>query len=585
MIGYVISITQGPRIVSHRSRKRSVFGRSIAVKSILSLHRIGALLLCLILSNFAMVASISAATITVGTVGDPTIGNAAKCDVASTCTLRDAITKAAAVTGTSPGDTIVFNLPANTKITLSGNELLVDKNLTIDGSAVPGLAINGGYESRVFRVDGGYFDNEFIFVDVTLKSLVIEYGMPPGNLNFAPTGGGIFSRGNLILEGCTIANNAADGGGGGIMNGGGNLTLIDSSVTNNFATNAFSSGGGIGNVGTLTLNHTLISGNSSSSSGGISNSGAMTLIDSTISSNTANNGNGGGIANGGTMTLIGSTISNNKASADGGGVATSSFRRVAIISSKISGNIATAGSGGGIANIESGILTLSNTTVADNTSGHGGGGLYNDGDLKLTNSTVSSNTANFGGGIFNNLHSPLTLINSTITENKANNGRGGAIYNRGPLTLTHGTLAGNISVGANGDVYNNNDSSATASATNTIIQSCALEGSSTKAFTDYDGNLDGGSGCGFTSAHSKSNAKLDLRAFANNGGPTLTMIPGPNSDAIGQGVTSACINAPINNLDQRGYIRSSIGCASGAVDPNGSVKDSIFFDGFGFGGQ
>jgi hypothetical protein len=63
------------------------------------------------------------------------------------------------------------------------------------------------------------------------------------------------------------------------------------------------------------------------------------------------------------------------------------------------------------------------------------------------------------------------------------------------------------------------------------------------------------------------------------------MMPGANSDAIGRGVPSACVSSPVNSRDQRGYVRSVVACTSGAVDPSDAANDSIFFDGFGFGGQ
>ncbi len=152
------------------------------------------------------------------------------------------------------------------------------------------------------------------------------------------------------------------------------------------------------------------------------------------------------------------------------------------------------------------------------------------------------------------------------------------------MTLIHGTLTGNTAIGANDDIYNVNSLITSALVANTIVQGCSVNGSNTKTLTDNGGNLDGGNGCGFTTASSKSNASLDLGALTDNGGPTLTMMPDANSDAIGFGVPDACRNAPVNSRDQRGYVRPAIGCTSGAVDPNGSANDSIFFDGFGFGG-
>ena len=64
-----------------------------------------------------------------------------------------------------------------------------------------------------------------------------------------------------------------------------------------------SSGAGIDNNGTLTLNNDTLSDNSASgrNGGGIYNTGTLTLSNDTLSDNSAQYG--GGVSNGGTMTL------------------------------------------------------------------------------------------------------------------------------------------------------------------------------------------------------------------------------------------------------------------------------------------
>jgi len=601
--------------MSNQSRKVSVCARTAAVKNPLSLSRIGSRLFCLLMSSLILIGSASAATITVGNAGDPISGNAARCNVANTCTLRDAIAKAASVTGTAAGDTIVFNLPAYSTIILSGSELLVDKNLIIDGSTVADLAISGNDQSRVVEISTG--------VTTTLKRIIIRNGK-----NDDGTGGGIYNRGSLTLAYSTVASNKASYGGG-IYNDNASLELTGSTVSNNTA----NIGGGIGSTsstlklagstvanntaksndgggiiiasGTLILTNSTVTGNTALSGGGIANySGAASLTSCTILGNTssgiANYGiltmtdcmvssntsvsNAGGIYNKGLMTLIRSTVSGNTAAGSslyvgGGGIF--NWGILSLTDSKVLRNIATSGSGGGIYNYINASATLTGSTISDNKAGYGGGGIYdNGGTLALTNSTVSGNrvsgTYGTGGGIY---ASGFTLTNSTVSGNTASK-RGGGIYG-GDITLIHATLATNTSAGTSDDI----DRSAVASAVNTIIQSCLADGSNTNALIDNGGNLDGGAGCGFTDASSKSNARLDLGALADNGGLTWTLMPGANSDAIGRGVPSGCVNSPVNSRDQRGYVRSPIACTSGAVDPDGVANDSIFFDGFDFDGQ
>ena len=88
----------------------------------------------------------------------------------------------------------------------------------------------------------------------------------------------------------------------------------------------FPPGGGISNIGTLTITRSTFSGNSTTiRGGGIFNSGTLTVVNSTFSGNIAtgqNNGLpglGGGIFNSGTLTVVNSTFSGNIAarSSDG----------------------------------------------------------------------------------------------------------------------------------------------------------------------------------------------------------------------------------------------------------------------------
>lgn len=308
----------------------------------------------------------------------------------------------------------------------------------------------------------------------------------------------------------------------------------------------------------------------------------MTLIDAAVSGNRAING--GGISNGGNITLTNSAVAGNESSHDGGGIFNSGS--IVLTNCTLTDNKAISGHGGGIWNI--GSLTLTTSTVSVNTATAGGGIYHDQWSLFLSNSTISHNTSTngSGGGIYN-WKGEVTLTNSTASENAANIGTGGGIYSfNGRLKLIHGTLAGNTADGTNNDIHNYHEYAlGTSWAVNTLVHNCAVDGRESRAIVDHGGNLDGGTGCGFTNASSKSNATLDLGVLADNGGPTLTMLPGATSDAMGFGLPSACSSAPVNSRDQRGYVRPAVGCTSGAVDPNGAANESIFFDGFGFGGQ
>ncbi|WP_341525829.1 choice-of-anchor Q domain-containing protein [Nostoc sp. UHCC 0302] len=93
-------------------------------------------------------------------------------------------------------------------------------------------------------------------------------------------------------------------------------------------------------------------------------------------------------------------------------------------------------SGGGIINF--GTLTVSNSTIRDNSANYGGG-VYNNGTLTLNSSTINSNSAYQGGGIYNS--GILTVNNSTISANSA--GQGSGIFNANTLTVTNSSITFN----------------------------------------------------------------------------------------------------------------------------------------------
>lgn len=227
--------------------------------------------------------------------------------------LRQAILTACA------GGTIVFDMTqVVSPITLTSAELLVNKNLTIQGPGANVLTVRrstaGGTPNfRIFNVADGW--------TVRISGLTISNGN--GN------GGGILNQGTLTLIGAAISGNSAPVFGGGVENDGENgtaaLNIINSTISGNTAA---SSAAGILNFGfnglaTLNIINSTISGNTGPSfGGGIYNDGnsgnaALNITNSTISGNTAGSSGGGiyNFSNGGTGTVaLGNTIvSDNKA--------------------------------------------------------------------------------------------------------------------------------------------------------------------------------------------------------------------------------------------------------------------------------
>ncbi|MDO5567074.1 MAG: hypothetical protein Q4G59_10500, partial [Planctomycetia bacterium] len=188
--------------------------------------------------------------------------------------LREAIARAVA------GDTINFDsridwsLEAN-KIVLSNGELTIDKSLTIDAMKTPGVTVDANQTSGVFLIS---CETEEIPL-VELIGLTI-------------TGG-----------------EKAEGAGGGILNVG-NLTISNSEISGNSASKSY--GGGILNAGNLTMTNSTVSGNIGSYGGGICNEGeSALLINCTVYNNMAYNGAGIG-TEAGLLTLSNCTVVNNR---------------------------------------------------------------------------------------------------------------------------------------------------------------------------------------------------------------------------------------------------------------------------------
>jgi len=192
----------------------------------------------------------------------------------------------------------------------------------------------------------------------------------------------------------------------------------------NISGNSFDyDGGGIINIGTLTINNSTISYNQADHGGGIATGGTMTMNDCTVSSN-----DGGGITTGGTMTMNNCTVSSN----DGRGITCSNNSTVTINNSTITNNSAGMFGGGGIYCAHTN-LNINTSTISDNSGVFGGGLFLRDTSAMINSSTISENEAEQdGGGIMNdNFYyddGMLTIINSTITDNQTLHS-GGGIYN------------------------------------------------------------------------------------------------------------------------------------------------------------
>ena len=203
------------------------------------------------------------------------------------------------------------------------------------------------------------------------------------------------------------------------------LPALSANVTINGpgATSLTIEGGGTSsNFSVLTINKgvtaaisgvSISGGHTKEGGGGIDNLGVMTLTNCTISNDSALTG--GGIDNTGTMTLSDCTVS------------------------QVAGTY-----GGGVTNYIGGTAVIIGCTIADNTAANQGGGISTYGPLKLINSTIAGNTADSAGGIYVDAETgSTTLTNCTVTGNRETKDGGGGIHAFGPTTLYNTIVCGN----------------------------------------------------------------------------------------------------------------------------------------------
>ncbi|WP_287284042.1 Ig-like domain-containing protein [Okeania sp. SIO2G4] len=483
----------------------------------------------------------------IGDEGDANLNDGVPLTATGVVTLRSAIEQANFLPGEN---TIDFdpNILFGQTITLN-TQLDITSDIIINGLGANNLTISGNNASRVFNIQAppppiidapilNALQLNIVSPTVTISGLTITDGVVSNE-----QGGGIRNiEGNVTLANSTVTGNTAISGGG-VYTRGGTLTIGNSLIYNNTA----SFGAGIINNNTFAPD---AYGNSI-----LVNTGVLEVNNTTISNNIATNAelSGGGIDNDGTVTVTDSTISGNTSGFDGGGIYNNGTATVT--NSSISENVASR-FGGGIANDST--VTVTNSTISGNSTNASGGGIANDSTVTVTNSTISGNSTNVnGGGIYNNgrntfydginfIGATATITNSTITQNIADNdgdniGNGGGIANGGTANVSNSIIAGNFD------------------ASSTIILSDVSENFNDTlvgVFNSNDSNLVGDilGSSGFAPSEVLQvpvSSVLDPN-LVNNGGLTLThaLIQDINNPAI-DGENNANI-LPGVQFDQRG---------------------------------
>ena len=208
---------------------------------------------------------------------------------------------------------------------------------------------------------------------------------------------------------------------------------------------------------------TLTNGYSGGRGGAVESYGTLTISNCIFVGNSANDG--GAIYSGSdTLTISDTTLSNNTAASRGGGIYNDEGT-VSVVFSALQGNHASV-DGGGIYGSE-GSLTLSNVSVYANHAEYNDGGGINvkSGACSLYNVTLSANTSEgSGGGIFFSLGT-LEVSESIISSNTSYQFGGGVDCHSGTLTVSNSTLRANFAEAAGGGISAWNGTLAVASST------------------------------------------------------------------------------------------------------------------------
>lgn len=241
--------------------------------------------------------------LTVTTLND-NINSGTTCTGGSPCSLRDAITLANSY---GSGDLVTLTGLEGT-IALGSPLPEITGNLNIAGPGANLLTVSGGNATGVFDITGAN-------AVVNIAGVTIANGNSTAS---AHGGAGINNLGaSLTLSNCELTNNSSGGQDGGGLANGLNSSATVTSCT--FSGNSGYSGGAIVNSGNLLVTNSTFFGNTAQvdHGGGILNQGLAQVTSSTFSGNAAA-GMGGGIHNSSTMTLNNSIVAGNSEAANPG---------------------------------------------------------------------------------------------------------------------------------------------------------------------------------------------------------------------------------------------------------------------------
>ncbi|MBI5383215.1 MAG: hypothetical protein HZA90_00865 [Verrucomicrobia bacterium] len=370
-------------------------------------------------------------------------------------------------------------------------------------------------------------------------------------------GGGIFNTGFLRATNTAFFNNCAQGGDGGA----GGRASDGMPLPDGFGRCTFGLPGGNGGYG---------ADGSAGSGGAIYNSGDAVLVGADLRRNHAQGGAGGagGSSGCGGCGMRGASPGSAAIGGAAFGGAVCNWGRLSLAASLLADNTATGGKGG-----DGGSSCGYDGPGAGASGGPANGAaVCNFGTNALMNTTLAHNHASGGGSGMDGGWGGGSGHGASGNVGEAS---GGGVDNAGWLAITNCTIWRNASwqvatQGSPGASYAASLRSRSGSVTellNTIVGNPASTSNCLGVILDRGHNLASDGSLALTSPDSMEYVDPLLGPLADNGGPTLTMAPAPESLAIDGGDPATC-----PSTDQRGVARPvGTACDIGAVEGGGVV--------------
>jgi hypothetical protein len=299
--------------------------------------------------------------------------------------------------------------------------------VVVDGFRCTG---GGGQQYTSIPYTGRYGGGLVVSGDATLRNIDVTGNATGSSTQIGGGGGVLLYDSNAVLQNVRVHGNTSLYGAGVYVYRGA-PTLVDCTIyANTTITNHPSAprGGGVYVTdATLTLRRTAVTGHANADLGGglyaANSTGATTVVldHAEISGNTAKSKGCGVYVSGGTLTALGGLIAAN-----------------------VPSPAATFLYGGGIC-VEGGAANLDSLVVRDNSAMIAGGvAKLAGGSLSVTNSSLTENTAVFfAGGLYLDAVSGATLTGNTIAANAGGSAGGGVYSSNASATFTRNLVAAN----------------------------------------------------------------------------------------------------------------------------------------------